>query len=59
MGLQTIAVASKDAKLDTCAKCGANALLAYKSYIKKEFIERVLEITDKKGCDYILDPIFA
>ena len=26
---------------------------------KEEFIEKVMEYTDKRGVDYILDPVFA
>jgi len=53
--LQSIAVASNDEKLDHCKKLGSFASINYKN--EPEFAKKVMELTENKGVNLILDPV--
>lgn len=59
MGVRSIAVSSSKEKLDVCQSLGADFTLNYKELNKDQFVESVMKLTDNKGVDYIVDPVFA
>lgn len=54
LGARVIAAAGSDDKLAVCAAHGADALVNYRS---ADLRERVLALTDGRGCDVIYDPV--
>ncbi len=54
IGANIIATASSKEKLDKAKEYGATHLI---NYIEEDFVERVKEITNKKGADVIYDPV--
>ncbi|CDW89533.1 nad h quinone oxidoreductase [Stylonychia lemnae] len=56
-GATVIAVSSTDEKLQFCKELGADHLINYK--INPDFSPSVLEFTNNKGADIILDPVSA
>lgn len=56
-GVNTIAVASKDSKLDYCKSLGASHLINYKE--TPEFSSSVKSFTDGRGVNVIQDPVLA
>ena len=59
MGIKSIAIASTQEKLDACKGLGADHVLNYKEVSKEQFAAKVMEFTDNKGVDYLLDPVCA
>ena len=58
-GIKTIAIASTQEKLEFCEKLGADFSINYKQFAKDDFVAKVMEFTNNKGVDYILDPVCA
>ena len=56
-GVKTIAIASTAEKLEFCEKLGCEFSINYKEHQKEAFVQKVMEFTQNKGIDYILDPI--
>ena len=42
-----------------CKGLGADHVLNYKEVSKEQFSAKVMEFTDNKGVDYLLDPVCA
>jgi NADPH:quinone reductase-like Zn-dependent oxidoreductase len=60
MGIKTIAVSSSKDKLDVCTSLGADFTINYKEVNTTEsFVAEVMNMTNGKGIDYIVDPICA
>lgn len=59
MGIKSIAIASTPEKLEICKSLGAEHVLNYKEVSKEEFAAKIMEFTDNKGVDYLLDPVCA
>jgi len=59
MGIKSIAIASTQQKLDVCKSLGADHVLNYKEVSKEQFAAKVMEFTNNKGVDYLLDPVCA
>ena len=53
-GARVIVTAGSDDKCKACLELGADAAINYRN---EDFVERIAEITDKKGVDVILDII--
>ncbi|CEM40068.1 unnamed protein product [Vitrella brassicaformis CCMP3155] len=53
-----IATVSKEEKLDLCKRMGATGLINYKA-CEGRFSDQVMQMTDNRGCDIILDCIGA
>jgi putative PIG3 family NAD(P)H quinone oxidoreductase len=54
IGCRVAVTAGSDAKLDACLALGADILINYR---EQDFVESVLEATDGRGADVILDAI--
>ena len=54
LGCQVLVTAGTAEKLEACRKLGAEGLINYR---EQDFVEQVLESTDGKGADVILDAI--
>lgn len=54
LGLQVIATASSDSKLEVCRKLGADEVINYRD---KDFVTEVKRITAGRGADIIYDPV--
>lgn len=57
LGLKSIAVASNDDKLEHCKNLGSFATINYKN--EPEFAKKVMELTENKGANLILDPVIG
>jgi len=56
IGTRIFATASSEEKLEVCKELGAEVLINYR---KNDFVEKVLEATNQKGVDCILDLVGA
>ena len=60
IGIKTIAVSSSKEKLEVCTSLGADLVINYKEINTTEsFVAEVMNMTNGKGVDYIIDPICA
>jgi NADPH2:quinone reductase len=56
IGANVIATAGTDIKVERCLELGANAAINYR---KEDFTKRVLDLTNERGVDAILDIVCA